>query len=601
MPIFRRKVSDAKLILNNMILLLFFFTLCTIPLSPALAATVNLAWNASTGSNIAGYKLYYGTSSGNYSYDVNAGQQTSCSVSGLQEGRRYYFAATAYNTSDVESDYSRELSYTIPTSSASGSTPSDTGGSSGTIIIDNGDPNTAASGKWSPSGASGYYGANSLYSNRSGDSYSFEAASSGAQEVYLWYAASGNRCTNVPIEIYDGNTHLDTITVNQQQNGGQWNLLGTYSFNGTARIITISNADGDCVTSADAVSLVSTSSTAGTTTSGSTSDSGTSTSGSTGDSGTTGTTSDSGASGSTSSSTPSDTGGSSGTIIIDNGDPNTAASGKWSPSGASGYYGANSLYSNRSGDSYSFEVASSGAQEVYLWHAASSNRCTDVPIEIYNGNIHLDTVTINQQQDGGQWNLLGTYTFSGTAKIITVSTGVSNCVTSADAVSLVSTSSTAGTTTSGSTSDSGTTGSTSGSTTSDTGASSGTTIIDNGDPNTAASGKWSPSGASGYYGANSLYSNRSGDSYSFEAASSGAQEVYLWHAASGNRCTNVPIEIYDGNTRLDTVTINQQQDGGQWNLLGTYTFSGTATIIIVSTGVSNCVTSADAVYFFEPN
>ena len=447
MPIFLRKDSYTKIIFNNTILIPLLLTLCTIFSSSALAATVNLAWKASTGSNVDGYKMYYGTSSRNYSYNVNVGNSTSCSLSGLQEGRRYYFATTAYNTSDVESDYSPELSYTIPTSST--------------------------------------------------DS--------------------------------------------------------------------------------------------------------TSSSGSTSGSGTTGSTSDSGTTGSTSGSTPSDTSASSGTIIIDNGDPNTAASGKWSPSGASGYYGANSLYSNRSGDSYSFEAASSGAQEVYLWHAASSNRCTDVPIEIYNGNIHLDTVRINQQQDGGQWNLVGTYTFSGTAKIITVSTGVSNCVTSADAVSLVSTSSTTGTAPSGSTSDSGTTGSTSDTTTSDTSASSGTIIIDNGDPNTAASGKWSPSGASGYYGANSLYSNRSGDSYSFEAASSGAQEVYLWHAASGNRCTNVPIEIYDGNTRLDTVTINQQQDGGQWNLLGTYNFSGTATIIIVSTGVSNCVTSADAVYFFDPN
>ena len=596
---YRRNNLYAKLRLIETILILLFFALCTIPVPSAFAATVNLAWKASTGSNVDGYKMYYGTSSRNYSYDVNVGNSTSCSLSGLQEGRRYYFATTAYNTSDVESDYSPELSYTIPTSSTdstsssgstsgsgttgstsgsgttgstsasgtsdstSASTPADTGGSSGTIIIDNGDPNTKAVGSWAKSDRSGYYGANSLYSNRSGDTYSFEAASSGAQEVYLWYAAYGNRCTNVPIEIYDGNTHLDSLTVNQQQDGGQWNLLGTYTFSGTAKIITVSTGVSNCVTSADAVSLVPTDSAAGTTTSSSTGDS-----------------------------TSADSGDSSGPMIIDNGYPNTDASGYWRPSTATGFYGANSLYSNRRGDTYSFEAARSGAQEVYLWHAASGNRCTDVPIEIYDGNTRLDTVTINQQQDGGQWNLLGTYSFSGTATVIVVSTGVSNCVTSADAVGLVSTDSTTGTTSFGSTGDS---------TPPDTGGSSGTIIVDNGDLTTVAFGRWRSSTASGFYGANSLYSNRRGDTYSFEAACSGDQEVYLWHAASGNRCPNVPIEIYDGNIHLDTLTINQQQDGGQWNLLGTYTFSGTARIITISTGVSDCVTSADAVYFFEPN
>jgi len=456
---YRRNNLYAKLRLIETILILFFFALCTIPVPSAFAATVNLAWKASTGSNVDGYKMYYGTSSRNYSYDVNVGNSTSCSLSGLQEGRRYYFATTAYNASDVESDYSPELSYTINTSStdstsssgstsgsgttdsssgsgttgstsgsgttdsSSGSTPSDTGGSSGTIIIDNGDPNTEAFGSWGKSSASGFYGANSVYSNKPANTYTFEAACSGAQEVYLWYAASGNRCTNVPIEIYDGNTHLDTITVNQQQNGGQWNLLGTYSFNGAARIITVSNGISSCVTSADAVSLVSTSSTDSTSSSGSTSGSGTTDSSS--GSGTTDSSSGSGTTGSTSG---------SGTIIIDNGDPNTEAFGSWRKSSAGGFYGANSVYSNKHGNTYTFEAVCSGAQEVYLWYAASGNRCTNVPIEIYDGNTHLDTVSVNQQQDGGQWNLLGTYSFSGTARIITISNADSDCVTSADAV-----------------------------------------------------------------------------------------------------------------------------------------------------------------------
>ena len=124
MPFSERKGYFAKLILNQTILIPLFFFLCTIALPSAFAATVNLAWNPSTGSNVAGYKMYYGTASRNYSYNVNVGKSTSCSLSGLTAGKKYYFAATAYNTSNAESSYSSEISYTVPTSSTSSSTTS---------------------------------------------------------------------------------------------------------------------------------------------------------------------------------------------------------------------------------------------------------------------------------------------------------------------------------------------------------------------------------------------------------------------------------------------------------------------------------------------
>ena len=106
MPFSERKDYFAKQILSKAVLIPLFFVLCTIPSPSALAATVNLAWDPSTGSNIAGYRIYYGTSSKNYAYNVNVGKNTSCSVSGLTEGKKYYFAATAYNTSNAESAYS---------------------------------------------------------------------------------------------------------------------------------------------------------------------------------------------------------------------------------------------------------------------------------------------------------------------------------------------------------------------------------------------------------------------------------------------------------------------------------------------------------------
>src|SRR3989442_1344043 len=84
-------------------------------LSPALssAGQVTLAWDPNTDPDLAGYKLYYGTSSKSYQSSVDVGSQTSSTLSGLLEGRIYYFAATDYNLSLAESGFSNEVSRAI--------------------------------------------------------------------------------------------------------------------------------------------------------------------------------------------------------------------------------------------------------------------------------------------------------------------------------------------------------------------------------------------------------------------------------------------------------------------------------------------------------
>ena len=81
------------------------------------AGQVTLGWDQNTEPDLAGYKIYYGNSSGNYTESVNitSGNITTCTISDLIEGQTYYFAATAYNSSLVESNYSAEVYYTINT------------------------------------------------------------------------------------------------------------------------------------------------------------------------------------------------------------------------------------------------------------------------------------------------------------------------------------------------------------------------------------------------------------------------------------------------------------------------------------------------------
>ncbi|MCL5097829.1 MAG: Ig-like domain-containing protein [Candidatus Omnitrophica bacterium] len=76
--------------------------------------SVTLAWDENTELDLAGYNLYYGTSSGNYTFSSSVGNVTQTTVAGLEEGLTYYFVVTAYNTSGLESDPSNEVMYQVP-------------------------------------------------------------------------------------------------------------------------------------------------------------------------------------------------------------------------------------------------------------------------------------------------------------------------------------------------------------------------------------------------------------------------------------------------------------------------------------------------------
>ena len=89
--------------------------------TPAQAQQVQLAWdaplqaNGTPVTNLAGYKLYYGSQSGQYKSMVPVGMTTTYTVTNLSAGQTYYFAATAYDTTGIESAFSNEVSVTLPT------------------------------------------------------------------------------------------------------------------------------------------------------------------------------------------------------------------------------------------------------------------------------------------------------------------------------------------------------------------------------------------------------------------------------------------------------------------------------------------------------
>ncbi|GJQ59548.1 MAG: hypothetical protein SCALA701_23490 [Candidatus Scalindua sp.] len=195
-------------------------------------------WEPNAESELAGYKIYYGKSSRNYNSQVDVGNTTSHTLTDLVSGETYYIAATAYDFSKNESDYSQEVVYTaLP---ANG-------------IIDNNDPGTSCSGIWKVSAAPNSYGSDSLWSeSEEGDTYAFKVFEvNDTCEVMLWWTVKASRCNSVPVDIYDGDLLLNTVYVDQLENGGQWNSLGTYDFSGLARVVI--KSQGSCSTNADAI------------------------------------------------------------------------------------------------------------------------------------------------------------------------------------------------------------------------------------------------------------------------------------------------------------------------------------------------------------
>ena len=346
------------------------------------------------------------------------------------------------------------------------------------LIIDNGDSGTSSTGTWLQSGGAPPIGDDNLYSKTPGSTYTYQASINGYYEVYLHWTDWYSRCTSVPIRIYDGTQLVGSQTVNQLQNGSQWNKIGLsgYSFSGTARVV-IEATSTSCSTCADAVKFVSVaapelsyivitgaasvnenSSTDYTCTAHYTDgsshevqpdwieNSDYATISSTGLLTTSGVSSNQPCRISATYTENSITKLDNLDItiqdyvppvelIIDNDDPGTSYSGgEWGYSSGANPYDGSSRAEMQTGATYTFQGAVTGDQVVSLWWTYWSSRCSAVPVDIYDGSTLLATVPVNHHQLdlAGKWNVLGSYTFSGTARVvIRAQSGCSSC---ADAV-----------------------------------------------------------------------------------------------------------------------------------------------------------------------
>ena len=397
----------------------------------------------------------------------------------------------------------------------------------------------------------------------------------GTYDVYAWWVESSNRASNAKYTVYY-NGGSDEVTVNQQTNGGQWNLLGTYSFAaGTSGYVMLSNEGANGYVMADAIGW------------------------------------DNGSDG-----IPD--------VIIDNGDPEFShvgdCLGNWTcASGISGAYDSDHCYHVNPGPQYDPGASlenSVGGRYSYAGQQLVLNKVCNAchgPISYLRTPTYIGPRVVMAQAEPNAVDNNGTDTVLFTAYVYSPDDTI-NSVT----VDLTSIDSSATQTMY----DDGTNGDvlagdkiysyqttvpgivgtglksltvTGTDSQSRTGtrdidlmvANPGWTVVDNWDAD--FNGYWTSSTSGDIYKKNITYhaSGTGSDTATFTPVftQAGNYNVYAWWTASANRATNAPYTInYSGGS--DTVTVNQRVNGGEFVYLGTYHFNAQSghTSVIVDNG-----------------
>ncbi len=98
------------------------------------AGKVSLTWNASTDPDVAGYVIWYGTVPGIYTDQVDVGNTTGWTVTGLLGGPVYYFAVQAYNSSGLFGALSTQVSASTTNQPPSVTNPGTQNTDEGTVV-----------------------------------------------------------------------------------------------------------------------------------------------------------------------------------------------------------------------------------------------------------------------------------------------------------------------------------------------------------------------------------------------------------------------------------------------------------------------------------
>jgi PKD repeat protein len=224
----------------------------------ARAGQLSFAWDYAA-SGAAGFVVYCGTSSRNYTIRSDAGNAVSYRQTGLTDGARYYCAVTAYDAGRVESSYSNEINAVVPAGAPSVNfTATPTSGSAPlNVTFTNSTTGTVTSWLWNfgdgttstAKTPTKTYSTNGTYwvsltatgPNGTATKNAAEAISVGVTSATALVAAYGfAEATGTSVRDSSGKGNAGTIS------GATWTTAGKYGsallFNGTSNWVTIQDS-----------------------------------------------------------------------------------------------------------------------------------------------------------------------------------------------------------------------------------------------------------------------------------------------------------------------------------------------------------------------
>ncbi len=421
------------------------------------------------------------------------------------------------------------------------------------IIIDNDDPGFTFFGGWVfVSSRPGYYG--TFYAHDGNMAKGVWSATftpsipiAGEYEVYMWWPDWATAANNVPVDIYHGEGTA-TVTVDESTNGGQWNFVGSYSFEeGTSGNVVIRTDGTISYVVADAVRFFK-----------------------------------------------AGTGGEQVVEdVVDNEDARCTLVGDWNvTSYRPNHYGADYLHDlndlkGQKSVTFTPTLPTTGEYEVYMWWPVWAGAANNVPVDVMHDGA-TTTVIVDESINGGQWYSIGMYQFTAHTGSVTIRTDGTTSHVLADAVRFM------------------------GNFEGPPGPPEPPEppepiIIDDQDPGADPQppgdwyyDDWFPGAYNTWYADN--YGDEVGQTFTFTPTIplAGEYDVYMWWPNDDDEFMyeDVPVDIiYSGGT--DTLSVDQTINGGQWNLLGSYDFDGgiDGKVVIRTDGTDGYDVVADAVKF----
>ncbi len=192
-----------------------------------------LEWAANQESDLAGYRVYHGTTSGNYGSPANAGKTNTYQYPNLESDKTHYFSITAYDSSGNESAPSPEVSsFVQPLAPPTLTSPNPNSTLEGSTVTFIWTPNTTQVTQWALEGGSAS-GVGDLFNDAGtlGTKTTFTATGlpTDGRTIYiqLWYltanqwkvieyqlTAAGSSTSSFPLTITKNGDGTGTITSN---------------------------------------------------------------------------------------------------------------------------------------------------------------------------------------------------------------------------------------------------------------------------------------------------------------------------------------------------------------------------------------------------